>query len=247
MAGRHIIIGDVHGMSEALRLLIDRLCPQAGDCVIFVGDILDKGPDPVGVVRMVRDVAENARFEVILVEGNHEELHRRYRRNLTERPTIAKEQAVRVPELATTTARLARDDIAYLDAAVPFHRIAEHDLLVVHGGIPGDMDSFPDTVEEARALTGKARRKFDKVLRTRFVEAKTGRFLMKDHETEADPFWADIYDGRFGHVVFGHVPFMDGPRHFPFATAIDTGAVHGGALTALTIGPDGGRTFVSVP
>jgi serine/threonine protein phosphatase 1 len=108
------------------------------------------------------------------------------------------------------------------------------------------MQTFPVKVEEALALTGKARRKFSKILRTRFVSAQTGKFLPLGHNTEADPFWADIYDGRFGHVLFGHEPFMDGPGIFPHATGLDTGAVHGGSLTALVLDALGERSFVSV-
>lgn len=85
------------------------------------------------------------------------------------------------------------------------------------------------------------------VLRTRYVDAGTGRMLALGSETASDPFWAEVYDGRFGHLVFGHSPFLDGPAHFAFATGIDTGCVHGGALTAMLIAADGERSFVSVP
>ena len=40
---------------------------------------------------------------------------------------------------------------------------------------------------------------------------------------------------------------MTGVREFAHATGIDTGAVHGGALTAMIIEPSGERSFASVP
>ena len=40
---------------------------------------------------------------------------------------------------------------------------------------------------------------------------------------------------------------MKGPGIYPHATGIDTGAVHGGALTAMIVTPDGSREFISVP
>lgn len=246
MAGRHHFIGDVHGMKDALDALMHALAPEAGDVVVFLGDLVDRGPDSIGVVHAVRDMAENAPFDVVLIEGNHEELHRRYRRNLIERPEIAAEQAERNAELAPLNAALTGADIAFLDTAVPFYRLEAHGILAVHGGIPGDMKTFPESFAEADVLTGKERRTFDKILRTRFVDKESGAFIMRGHEAGGDPFWAEIYDGRFGHVIFGHTPFMDGPVQFAFATGIDTGAAHGGTLCALTIEKDGGRKIFSV-
>ena len=52
MAGRTIAIGDVHGDLAALERLLARLpllLPE--DTLLFVGDFLDRGPEPAGVVR----------------------------------------------------------------------------------------------------------------------------------------------------------------------------------------------------
>jgi serine/threonine protein phosphatase 1 len=243
---RYHFIGDVHGMSAALGALMARLEPAAGDVVVFLGDLIDRGPDSVGVVRAVRDMAESATFDVVLIEGNHEDLHRRYRRNLVLRPEIAAAQAARNPELELLADALSAEDVAFLDSAIPFFRLAEHGILAVHGGIPGDMRSFPESLAEAKALAGKEQRAFSKILRTRFIARECGAFVMWGQEAEDDPFWAERYDGRFGHVLFGHTPFPDGPARFAFATGLDTGAAHGGALSALTIAPGGDWRFVSV-
>ncbi len=55
---RTIIIGDVHGMLRELESLLGRLQPTPGDTAVFVGDLVDKGPDSVGVVRRVRELAD---------------------------------------------------------------------------------------------------------------------------------------------------------------------------------------------
>ncbi|MEL6753442.1 MAG: hypothetical protein AAFO57_05400, partial [Pseudomonadota bacterium] len=115
------------------------------------------------------------------------------------------------------------------------------------GGIPPDMFTFPDTVEQANALTGKARHAFRKILRTRYVSQIDGRFLAFGDEGPGDPFWAQIYDGRFGHVLFGHQPFLGGPACYPHATGLDTACIHGGALTALVLPGEGAPRFESVP
>jgi hypothetical protein len=244
--GRHIFVGDVHGMSGALRSLLDELNPVEGDELIFVGDLLDRGPDSVGAVSLVREMSEDGPFEVVLVEGNHEDKHRRYRLNLSVRPAVAAEQAEHSPGLAAITEALSPEDVAFLDTAVLFHRVQDHGMLVVHGGIPGDMSEFPATVEQVAALTGKAKRRASLLLRTRFVSAEGGKFLKLGAAAPGDPFWAEAYDGRFGHVVFGHEPFMNGPRLFPHATGVDTGAAMGGSLTALVVQASGEQMFVSV-
>ena len=245
MANYHYI-GDVHGMSAALDALMNKLAPASDDVVVFLGDLLDKGPDPLGVVQAVRQMAESAPFEVVLIEGNHEDLHRRYRRNLTERPKIAEEQAARHAELAALTASLDENDVAFLDAAVPFYSVKHLGILAVHGGIPGDIERFPESVAEVAAMSGRKKQAFGKILRTRFIDQQSGAFIALNEEKDGDPFWAKTYDGRFGHIVFGHTPFMDGAARFPFATGIDTGAAYGGALSALSIAPDGSRTVSAV-
>ncbi|SNY94138.1 Calcineurin-like phosphoesterase [Cohaesibacter sp. ES.047] len=247
MTSRHIFIGDVHGMLDMLNHLLEEVAPRPEDTVIFVGDLVDKGPDPAGVVRRVRQLVRAAPFRTILVEGNHEEVYLRYRRNLTQRPSVAREQAQSHRALVQLHAALSDEDARFLEPALPFYRIPEHDILVLHAGVTSDMQTLPQTVEEAKALKGKARNSFRKILYTRFIDQKTGEFITRGKEKDGDPFWAERYDGRFGHIVFGHNPFRDGPALFPHATGIDTGAVHGGSLTALIVGSDGSRDFVSIP
>lgn len=247
MSATTAIIGDVHGALGPLEVLLDTLSLREGDHLVLVGDIVDKGPDPADVVKLLRRLDAAAPYRVTLVEGNHEDRHRRYHINKTERPTIARRMAGDAEELPTLDAELDEDDRAFLAGAVPFLRVPDWGVLVVHGGIPGDMRSFPETVEAANALTGKAAGAFRRILRTRYLRAETGAFVVYGDERESDPFWADVYDGRFGHVVFGHQPFFEGPACYRHATGIDTGAVHGAALTALVLPEQGGAHFVSVP
>lgn len=69
------IIGDVHGELEALLALLHRLGvdPDARTAerpLVFVGDLIDRGPDSVGVVELVRHLTEaGIAFGVL---GNHE-------------------------------------------------------------------------------------------------------------------------------------------------------------------------------
>lgn len=53
--GRSIVIGDVHGCVVELRRLLRELAPSRTDRVLFLGDLLDKGPDGPACVRLVRE------------------------------------------------------------------------------------------------------------------------------------------------------------------------------------------------
>ena len=64
---RTMLIGDVHGMDVELQKLLDVLQPTPEDQVVFVGDLVDKGPNSVGDVRMGRELSQ--RVPVVVVEG----------------------------------------------------------------------------------------------------------------------------------------------------------------------------------
>lgn len=241
------IIGDVHGALGPLEALVAKLALGAGERLVFVGDLVDKGPDSAGVVRFVRQLSETAPCEVVLIEGNHEDRHRRYYINTAERPKVARTMAAEAPELPALDADLSEDDRAYLATAIPFLHLPDWGALVVHGGIPGTQRSFPETVEQANQWHGRHAKAFRKILLTRYVSAETGEYLALGDNLPGDPFWAEVYDGRFGHVIFGHQPWLDGPACFAHATGIDTAAVHGGALTALVLPETGAPWFERVP
>ena len=50
LPGRVIVIGDVHGCLRELDNLLDKVDYQQGhDTLVLAGDLVDKGPDSVGV------------------------------------------------------------------------------------------------------------------------------------------------------------------------------------------------------
>ncbi|HEY4180932.1 MAG TPA: metallophosphoesterase [Kofleriaceae bacterium] len=67
---RTLIIGDIHGCYSELLELFDAAALGADDVVVSVGDLVDRGPDPAGVVRWFR-----ARKNAVVLMGNHERKH----------------------------------------------------------------------------------------------------------------------------------------------------------------------------
>ena len=73
------VVGDVHGCRRELEHLLDRLDPTADDLVVFVGDLVRKGPDSAGVIDLVR-----SRPNFVTVRGNNEEKLLRGEKSLDE-------------------------------------------------------------------------------------------------------------------------------------------------------------------
>lgn len=70
--GRTFAIGDVHGCDTALQTLLDRIEPQAEDTVVFLGDLVDRGPGTKQVLEQVLTLQQICR--TIVIQGNHEEM-----------------------------------------------------------------------------------------------------------------------------------------------------------------------------
>lgn len=247
MSKRYIIVGDVHGCLAELAALLQIVRVTTNDVLVFTGDLVDKGPHSAGVVQLTRLLCE-AGLEVVLVEGNHEERHARWRRHEAKRLETGKVNPMsRVDEIKAITDDLSEADVAFLDTAVLLYRIPEHNTVVVHAGIMPNMKELPSDGAKLSDYKGKAKRDVSKLLRVRFVDPLTGGMRVLGDHAPTDPYWAQLYGGWFGRVVFGHEAFKaDEPIKFPSALGIDLGCVLGGKLVALVLNPDGTEEIMSV-
>lgn len=123
-----IVIGDVHGCRVELDALLQKLAPQSDDALVFVGDLVARGPDSRGVLALVRELGAR------VVLGNHEERLLKARaayRDRTPPPKMGKTHQAVFEELG-------EDDWAMLEALPLFLDLPEAGLRVVHAGLaPG--------------------------------------------------------------------------------------------------------------
>lgn len=67
---RIIAIGDIHGCSDALELLLKKLRPQAEDVFVALGDFVDRGPNSAKVIEILLELVTECHFVPLI--GNHE-------------------------------------------------------------------------------------------------------------------------------------------------------------------------------
>jgi serine/threonine protein phosphatase 1 len=71
--GRTFVVGDLHGCIDELEGLLDATQPAAGDTICFLGDYVDRGPSPKGVIdRLLR--LRNEGPHCVFLKGNHEDM-----------------------------------------------------------------------------------------------------------------------------------------------------------------------------
>jgi serine/threonine protein phosphatase 1 len=69
---RTLAIGDVHGCAKQLDRVLDAIQLSTDDHVVFLGDLVDRGPDSAAVLTQIVRLRRSHRVTVIL--GNHEQM-----------------------------------------------------------------------------------------------------------------------------------------------------------------------------
>jgi serine/threonine protein phosphatase 1 len=225
---RHIVIGDIHGCIVELELLLQKLVLHPNDTLYFIGDLIDKGPNSLAVVQRAYQLS--LKYNVILILGNHEEKFLRY---LQHKQTNSKALATMkiTPDFELLAQNLKIEEIDFLKQSFYTYYLEPLNLILVHGGITKNCKV--DFKINSPYNSEKRNSELELLTKTRFLDSN-GKFVSLGSENETTPFWADVYDGSHGKVVFGHHSFIqNSPSYFPNAIGIDNGCVYGGYLTAL--------------
>ncbi|MEV2274290.1 polynucleotide kinase-phosphatase [Nocardiopsis sp. NPDC049922] len=224
LTGPFDIVGDVHGCRAELEELLGDLGyaiarddegrpvgarhPQ-GRTAVFVGDLVDRGPDSPGVLRLVMGMVAGG--DALCVPGNHENKLVRVLKGARARLTHG---------LAETMEQLGRESeefrarvLEFCDGLVSHLVLDGGKLVVAHAGLKEEYHGRASGRVRSFALYG-------------------------DTTGETDEYglpvrlpWARDYRGRAA-VVYGHVPTHKA-EWLNNTICLDTGCVFGGRLTAL--------------
>lgn len=252
-------IGDIQGCLEPLRALLGRLRFNADrDQLLLVGDLVNRGPDSLGVLRFVRSLGAAART----VLGNHDlhllALHHDQDRRQKEGDTL--DEVLAAPDRDTLMQWL-------LDQPLLIDDPGHGDLFVHAGLVPGwsledalanasaaaqalraapatflgsMYGNRPDRWEEARTPMERHRFTINVLTRLRYCRADGRIDLKLKHAPDgrSGPYrpWFEHANRRLTgrRVVCGHWSTLGFVRR-PDLLALDTGCVWGGALTAVNL------------
>ncbi|NNC19722.1 polynucleotide kinase-phosphatase [Corallococcus exiguus] len=230
------IIGDIHGCREELEALLAKLGyqvrpradgtpgvdvrPPEGRKAVFLGDLVDRGPDIPGVLRLVMDMVDAG--TALCVPGNHEmKLLRKLRGS---KVNVSHGMAQTLEQLEKEPPEFHQRVAKFIDDRVSHYVLDDGRLVVAHAGLKESMQGRGSGRVRTFALYGET----------------TG-------ETDEYGFpvrfnWAAEYRGR-ASVVYGHQAVLEA-EWVNNTLCVDTGCVYGGQLTALRY-PE--RELVSVP
>jgi protein phosphatase len=227
------IIGDVHGCADELRTLLAQLgyvidgppdAPEVtaphGRKLVFAGDLVDRGPDTPGVLRIAMAVLRSGIGYA--VQGNHDQKLSRWLNGRDVKVAHGLQDSI--DQLGRETPEFRDEAKRFLDDLRSHYWLDGGALAVAHAGLREDLIGRGSGAVRDFALYGET----------------TG---------EIDAFglpvrlnWAAEYRGKTS-VVYGHTPVPEA-EWVNNTVDIDTGCVFGGKLTALRW-PE--RDLVAVP
>ena len=228
------VIGDVHGCRAELEQLLDQLgyaidrdgaarpvnARHPSRRAVFLGDLVDRGPDTPGVLRLVMGMV--AAGTAFCVPGNHEAKLLKALRGKNVKRSHGLDASMEQLEAETEEFRAQVD--RFIDGLISHYVLDGGRLVVAHAGL-------------IERYHGRA-------------SGRVREFCLYGQTTgETDEYglpvrypWAQEYRGQ-ALVLYGHTPVPEA-EWLNNTLCLDTGCVFGGRLTALNY-PE--RTLVSVP
>ncbi|MCL1993101.1 MAG: polynucleotide kinase-phosphatase [Spirochaetes bacterium] len=214
------IIGDIHGCYDELCILLEKLgysvdrencaaAPPAGRKAVFLGDLCDRGPKNIEVLRLVMNMVKAGTAYCTL--GNHEARLLKKLRGADIKPTHGLDTTLK--QLDLQSGDFVSQVKTFIDALISHYVFDGGKLVAAHAGIK-------------EAYQGRASR----LVRDFCLYGQTNG--------ETDEYglpvrlpWAGDYRGK-AVVVYGHTP-APGVVAANNTYCIDTGCVFGGKLTAF--------------
>ncbi|MEV7025389.1 polynucleotide kinase-phosphatase [Kitasatospora sp. NPDC093558] len=224
LTGPFDVVGDIHGCRSELETLLTRLGyvlsrdaegrpvdaeHPAGRTAVFVGDLVDRGPDTPGVLRLVMGMV--AAGHALCVPGNHE--NKLGRAMDGKKVTVSHGLQESLDQLAGESEEFKAEVRAFMRGLVSHYLLDGGALVVCHAGLPEKYHGRASGRVRSHALYGETTGETDEYgLPVRYP-------------------WAEEYRGR-ALVVYGHTP-VPTASFVNNTICLDTGCVFGGSLTAL--------------
>jgi len=224
LTGPFDIVGDIHGCRSELETLLTRLgytltrdeqgrpvdaAHPEGRTAVFVGDLVDRGPDTPGVLRLVMGMV--AAGHAVCVPGNHENKLGRWMDG--KKVTVSHGLQESLDQLAGESEEFRKQVRAFMRDLVSHYLLDGGNLVVCHAGLPEKYHGRNSGRVRSHALYGDTTGETDEYgLPVRYP-------------------WAEEYRGR-ALVVYGHTP-VPTASFLNNTICLDTGCVFGGSLTAL--------------
>ena len=131
-----ILIGDIHGCSREFSALLDHVSPARDERLILLGDLVNKGPDPAGVLQIFESL------DCVCLLGNHDFDHLKWKGG-----SIPKAESIVTKELIPSAVyERFLEDVARMPPL-----FEDADLIAVHGALLNGV-SLPEQPMEV--LTG---------------------------------------------------------------------------------------------
>lgn len=249
------IVGDVQGCFASLQALLDKVGFGAQDALWCVGDLVNRGPDSLGVLRFARDLGPRFRCTLgnhdlhwlAMIHGGHPQHRGDTLQALLDAPDrlALAEWLRRQPLLAET------DELLLVHAGIPPQwdidtaRAAARELEDVLAG--SDCAAFFKTMygdEPSRwddALCGQARLRAiaNYLTRMRLVDADGRMEFSHKGGLAGSPAsyrpWFRYPSRVAKTIVFGHWAALNGKTDNPRCIGLDTGCVWGRWMTAMRV------------
>lgn len=218
-------IGDIHGLYDLFASLVEAIeaddaerdeanGQQARTTVILLGDLVDRGPDSAGVLRLARDWQRHR--PVRIIAGNHEEMM-----------LAAMEQPEIMYHFLQYGGRETLLSLGY-DAQTVDTASMEEAQDMLHDALAPDLLDFIHTFEDCVTIGDYA-----------FVHAGVRPGVPLDAQTESDLRWIRepflSHPGDHGAVVVHGHTITEQPVLRANRIGIDTGGYLHGVLTALCL------------
>lgn len=218
---RRIFVGDIQGCAHQLDVLLAAVEMRSSDRIYCVGDLVNRGPDSLSVLRRLRQL------DARVVLGNHDLYLLRHARRAKRLDPLH--------PLAPILAATDRNKLLEWIGEQPVMRV-EDDVVVVHAGLHPLWSDLPAVAKRLRRAVGRYLRGDRDAALTFATEVRNcdaeGERPAADYPDPGPPYrpWDDFYGGD-RLVVFGHWAqrgLVVGTR----TRGLDTGCVYGGPLTA---------------